>query len=177
MTKTRPKKSDIPDGVGLLISDVVQYLQRKGYIITAQQIRQYEERDGLFKSIRTKGNYREYTSSLLNTIEFIWRLEIVGFSKQWIKNFFALRQQIEQCPSVMTSQVWDEAIGEYVFVHKRSVEAQEGSTDHIKLQMLVDRFTGMCGEIKERFESMVKIMDLGIKNIEVKQKRMQKLMG
>ena len=176
MERIKPKKSDIPEGVGMLISDLIEHLQRKGYSITAQQVRQYEERDHLFNAIRTAGKYREYTPFLINTIEFIIRLEMVGYSKKWIKNFFILRKQIEEPPLVTMNQVWDEASGEAFYKLRRSIEAQKGSTEYLKLQMLVNRFRDMCEDIRERFESMKKIMDIGIQDIDCKKTTIAKLM-
>ena len=173
MKRAKRNKSDIPGGVGLLISDVVENLSRKGYGITAQQIREYETRDGLFKSIRTKGNYREYTPILIDMIAFIKRLEIIGFSKKRIKDFFSFRKQIESHPLVIANQEWDEALGVYAFTLKRSAEAHKGSTGYLKLQMLINRYVGLCEEIRERFESTGKIMGVGIQDIDSQKKSIE----
>ena len=169
------KKSEIPEGIGLLISEVVENLQRQGYSITAQQIRQYEDRDLLFKSIRTKGNYREYTSLIVDSITFIRRLEIIGYSKKRIKDFFALVKAIKESPNIERGQSWDEEIQEFVFTAKLSVEVTKGSTQHLKHQMLIDRHTDICNDIKERFESIKRIMEIGSKDIEARKKTMGEL--
>jgi DNA-binding transcriptional MerR regulator len=165
MVYRKSKKSDIPDGVGLLISDVVETVRLKGYPINAQQIREYENRDRLFSSIRTSGNYREYTSDLVDKIIFIRRLELADFSKKRIKEFFSLREQIKAHPAIVVNQEWDETIKEAVFVSKLSVEARQGSTEYLRIQILIKRYIAFCEEIKERFESIKKIMDEGIKDI------------
>lgn len=172
MAKTVSRKSDIPDNVGLQISDVVQHLQRKGYDITAQQIRQYEERDGLIKSIRTKSNYREYTSYLVDCVAFIRCLEMGGISKKWIKNLFVLRRQIEKHPAVSAVQLFEEGSP---YVLRRSVEAEKGSTDYLKLQTLVDRYADMWDTITGRLESVKRIMEAGIQDAKSQKEQVKKL--
>jgi len=164
------KKSQIPDGVGLLISDVVGQLSRRGFSVTTQQVRQFEDRDKFFKSIRTPGNYREYTPVLVDTIEFILRLEICGFSKKRIKGFFDLRKRIEKHSAVETRQVLDAKVGQYGFVRRLRVDVEKGDADYLEIQMLINEHEIICREIKERLENVKQIMDIGIADIEARKR-------
>ena len=70
------------------------------YSIHPQTLRLYE-REGLLAPSRSEGGFRLYSSNDLSTLQFIRKLQSLGFSLNEMRDFLTLRtNDLRACPSV-----------------------------------------------------------------------------
>jgi len=149
------------------IAEVVDDLRYRGYDVTAQQLRKYEN-FGLFKPEKTEGNFRIYNKDVINIIATVYEIKLTGFSLKRIKEFLDLEKEIKEYPQLRVRYIWDEKAGEQVAVKEIKVHPAEKNDKYYQFLILIKNYNLMCSEIEEKLEKTRDIVSSGIRKMDLR---------
>ena len=160
--KSKKLNPGVGDMEGFLISEMVDFLIRKGfYDATAQQLRKYEAQ-GLFKPLASKENkYRYYTPIIKDDVVLTYTLRLIGFPLRRTKAFLDLKRQILENPLFEDQEKeFDSNLIGYVRKLRRGI-SKDGA-QYQRLKALVEKYLSACDEIREKLDKIRKVAEDGL---------------